>query len=131
MSRVYLGGKFDERVQIRGYMTELEKLNFVITHDWATYESKSEHPQADMAAKDVEGVKSADAVVLLMLDPEYAYRGTFSELGVALGTNKRIYIVCPDPKAKCRSNVFFHHPQVHVLASWEDVPRVLTPEKSA
>lgn len=53
------------------------------------------------------GVQNADVVIALMDDPKYPYRGTLFELGVALGLNKRVFVVTPylkfDPE-----NVFFH-----------------------
>lgn len=118
--QIYVAGKFFDRVQIRKYMDELECMGFIISHDWCTYESNSSNRRADMARLDINGVKDADIVVILMTDPKYAYRGSFTELGTALALNKTVYIICDDPKSQCCTNVFFHHPNIIHLNSWPD-----------
>jgi hypothetical protein len=118
MVRIYVAGKWSEKELIRGYMSQLIKLGHKITHDWTSYESNTANTKADMAFKDVQGVAFADVIV--MDDPKYAYRGSFTELGAALGLLKDVYIICPDKDSECRTNVFFHHPDITHAVSWEE-----------
>jgi nucleoside 2-deoxyribosyltransferase len=129
--RIYIAGKWSDKENIRKCMDEVEQLGFSISHDWCTYESNATNTKSDMAQKDVEGVLSADIVVLLLTDPTYAYRGTWSELGVCLGqsSTKKIYIVCPQENSQCRTNVFFHHPAIIHLKTWEEVIQELINQK--
>jgi nucleoside 2-deoxyribosyltransferase len=69
----------------------------------------------------LEGVKTADVVVALFTDPFYPYRGTFTELGCALGLGKCVMAVCPaycqyleigKDKPSYASNCFFHASRV-------------------
>lgn len=61
---------------------------------------------------DVDAIKEADCVLAIIDDPEYSYRGTFCELGVALGLEKKIIVYCPHEVAECKTNCFFHHPSI-------------------
>ena len=127
--KIYLAGKWTDKETIRTHMDELEFNGHKITHDWTSYEADSNNAKSDMAVKDVEGVKNADMVIILMTDPKYMYRGSFTELGVALGTGKAIYIICPDEKAECRTNVFFHHPSITHLESWNQLMNIVVNTK--
>ena len=122
--KVYVGGKFSDKKKIRAYMDRIEKMGNVITHDWTSFEYKPEDEDElfmddgcsenmEMSAKyDIEGVKDCDVFLAIFEDKDYPYRGTFTELGCALGLEKKIIIMCPEPKATCRTNCFFHHPKI-------------------
>ena len=56
-----------------------------------------------------------------MFDKDYAYRGTFTELGCAIGRNKTIIIVCPGKDDYyCQTNCFYHHPLINHVESVEE-----------
>lgn len=123
--RIYVAGKWDDKVPIQQVMGYLVSMGHTITHDWTRFEvgtnphinifdSRPHHLQhlSISAQLDIDGVRHADLVLVLMTDSKYAYRGSFSELGCALGLGKPIVMVCPDPNAYCRSNCFFHHPSI-------------------
>lgn len=99
-------------------MNQLEEIGCKITYDWTTDEA-FELDVSLNALMGVNGVLAADLVVLLFEDSNYAYRGTFTELGVAIGSGKKIYAICSDPKAKCRENVFFHHKNINHANDFE------------
>lgn len=116
MVRVYISGKFSDKEMIKTYMTQLQKFGHTITHDWTSYVSDS----SNRAFKNVEGVAFSEVVVIFMTDPKYSYRETFTELGASLGLLKEIYIICPDKNSDCMTNVFFHHPSISHIDSWEE-----------
>jgi nucleoside 2-deoxyribosyltransferase len=79
---------------------------------------RSAESQSQYAVRDVEGVASADAVVIVMDHPTYAYRGTCTELGAALGLKKSVIMVSPEREAAFKSNVCWHHPSILHVKTW-------------
>jgi nucleoside 2-deoxyribosyltransferase len=122
MTNIYVAGKWTDKDTIKKYMLELESMGHTITHDWTTFEFETKNTKPQMAFADIEGVKKADMVVILMTDPEYAYRGSFTELGAALALNKKIYLVsdAENARANYKTNVFFHHPLINHIESWSE-----------
>jgi nucleoside 2-deoxyribosyltransferase len=114
--KVYVAGKWDDRSTINTVQAELVKMGHHITHDWTSVECISKS-QADRAVLDINGVQKADAVLVLMLDETYPYRGTFTEIGCALGLNKYIVVVCPNDSYFCTTNCFYHHPMINHVAT--------------
>jgi nucleoside 2-deoxyribosyltransferase len=107
--KIYVAGKFDEKQQARGAMAQLRALGHEITYDWTQHpEEQSESNLQHAADCDLDGVLRADAVLMLLTDPLYAYRGSFTELGAALASKRPVYAVCPDANAYCRSNCFYY-----------------------
>jgi nucleoside 2-deoxyribosyltransferase len=118
--KIYVAGKWDNKNQILQKMIELEKMGHNITHKWPTVEVVQGERDAEMALHDVNGVKESELLLVLMDDAEYVYRGTFTEIGVALGLNIKTWIVCPHENAYCKTNIFFHHPNIVHFQSWDD-----------
>jgi hypothetical protein len=120
--RVYLAGKYADRVDLGAKKRELEAHRCVITHDWMTYELGERGPKqlACFAAEDIRGIATADLVVAVMTDPAYAYRGTFTELGAALGLRRQVIVVAPAGTQHFRGNVFWHHPDILHVSNWAE-----------
>lgn len=148
------------RNDIRKYLLQLEEFNsrqFEICSTWIDRETgdNTSSAQAQDAYLDIKEVLESDVLVAIMDDPEYAYRGTFSEIGCALGANKPIIIFCPgivtgvisnnekdsskadEPSKfdktqrvnyshKCMTNVFYHHPSIRHVKTWDKVFDCLT-----
>lgn len=107
-TKVYLAGKFhDEEMPSR--MKELTNKGFRITHNWTT---NKDVPLTEAAILDINGVIDSDIVIAVMDDESYAYRGTFTEIGCAIGLSKRIIIVNANPNAECVNLCFYHHPKI-------------------
>ncbi len=136
---VYVAGKWTDKESIRSRMGDVRELGHTITHDW----TKVEHTDAPdemllYAFLDVKGVLAADIFIALLEDPKYDYRGTFTELGVALGhkqapaengqlgVRKQVWVVCPNNDAYARTNVFFQHPMIDHFNSWEACCKALS-----
>ena len=108
---------------------------------------------AECSRQDVQGVLNADTILVFMTDPKYPYRGTCTEIGVAMGSNKRIIIICdgicikrdigPSDKTDqrmddsfeynfshfCMQNVFFWDHRIEHVASFGDALCLLRGEK--
>jgi hypothetical protein len=132
--KAYVAGKFMDFEKIRVVMTELKNEGIEITHDWTQNEAATENRHYDICSGedtkrmgmfgryDVEGVKSADVLVVIMDQCEYPYRGTWTEVGVALGSDIPIILYCPQPgyQNKNKNNVFFWDAQItHVKTKRE------------
>lgn len=105
---VYCAGKYnDEFMPIN--ISLIEKEGYNITYNWTL----NKHlPQSQAALNDIEGVKKCDILIVIMNDKKYEYRGTFCEVGCALGLDKRIIIVNNNKESFCTTNCFYHHPSI-------------------
>jgi nucleoside 2-deoxyribosyltransferase len=123
--KLYVAGGWKYREEIAQYAKRLEDHGHYVVSTWAGREQGIRTPQAfeQHALADIDEVSNADVLVAVMTDPEYAYRGTFSEIGCALGLNKDIIIVCPNTGKQisdtkwefdyhCQTNVFYWHPAI-------------------
>lgn len=125
--KLYIGGKWSDKEYIRSIMDRFVADGSEITHDWTAVETSSIEERKRMspadahndrrkcADLDIKGVQDADVVMLFMTDPKYPYRGTFTELGAAIGLKKPTYIVCPEydnNTYECTTNCFFHHSSI-------------------
>lgn len=124
-TKVYLAGSFIQRPQMRLRADALVQRDFVITHRWFDVaddfnpETLPEH-----ARLDIEGVRKADVVLACLELPLYTYRGTWTEVGAAIALKKKVILYCPttcgDLQNQNSNNVFFHHPDVIVVNTWEE-----------
>lgn len=130
--KLYVAGKWGDREEIDRLMDQLETRGHQITHRWTRFEQHDQGSQtlvdnlpysvdhlSHAAVFDIRGVQEAEMVLVFMTDPKYAYRGSFTEIGCALGLNKQVFVVCPDENAYCRTNCFFHHPNITCFADVE------------
>lgn len=82
---------------------------------------------ADDARLDFDGVQDADIVVLIFSVSQHAYRGTFTEMGIALGTRKKIIAVCLCD-GDYKYNPFLQLPAVKIVHSLEECWRYIADE---
>ena len=128
--RVYVAGRFGDAQRLSDLALRLEtEYGCIITHNWMTYEtvalaSDRSARSAECAEKDFNGVMSADLVFMVMDDLKYAYRGTFTELGMALAANKQVIMVT-NKDCACEQNVFWHMPSIIKRASIDEGIQVL------
>lgn len=102
MVKIYVAGSWKDRVRIRNcWIIPLQKLGHEITHDWTIMESSEKRDiqhQKLCAKKDLEGVVSADLLVVIMdnhISLDYHYRGTNFEMGAASALKIPIYLFNP------------------------------------
>ena len=93
------------------------RLPVKVTFKWPQHEHMD---MAAAAARELRGVAQCHTFVAVMTDAEYAYRGTFTELGAALALGKRVAIV-GSAKNKCATNCFWWHPDVRHFATMQEV----------
>ena len=116
---VYVIGKFEEKETVREVISELTRAGHIITHNWTQDETsglrgaeRCEH-LAWSAALDAEGVRKADAVLVLH-HPQLC--GGLVEFGMALADPKKLAVVVTafgkDPVAR-HQPIFYWLPQVH------------------
>src|SRR5690242_7454502 len=125
--RIYVAGKWADKALIRSRMTQLEALGHTITYDWTTHkENKTQQTEyATEAAADYVGVTQAQLFIAFMDDPNYAYNGTFTEMGIALGRKTPVVIVTPhlvfNPKAVAfYRNCYTSLPLVRIVGTLEE-----------
>lgn len=146
--KIYVAGKFGmgaELDAIRHVQTTLVAAGHSIAHDWTRVEGTAEQGtwpadrrrvfRALCAKLDIDGVRAADAVVVLMDDCAYSYRGTWTEIGAALGLGKRIIIIAPaalrlsegmaPPLLQAATNCFFEHESIEHVDTLEDAVKAL------
>jgi hypothetical protein len=110
-TKVFLASGWKQREFARKCMdTLVTTLGVNITRDW-TKETMS--PLQNRALGALAAVKEAQVLVAVMTLNDYEYKGTFTEIGIALGANIPVIIVSPFRKyedAICARNVYFHMP---------------------
>ncbi len=112
--KLYVAGKWNDKVFIGKQIEQLESLGYIITHNWTKIETNGVHTEEEIAgyAKgDVDGVIQADFLLTIITDIEYPYRGSCTELGVALGNNKKVFVLnlTDKPITGYHSNIFAKH----------------------
>lgn len=154
-SKIYVAGSWAQRAYLQVKMNELRKLNYVVTSDWPTFETKLDNPDdyAECSRLDIDGVVNADTVLAFMTDSIYPYRGTYTEIGCAIGSGRRIILICDgictkknrnDQKKSdermsdnfeftfshtCMNNVFFWDPRIEHVATFDDALKLMRGEK--
>lgn len=124
MPKIYVAGKFEEKVRVRQVMARLVAMGYEITHDWT--EEDATGLSGDELAKylescalaDFEGVLDADCV--LVLNHQAAF-GAMVEMGLALGWGKVVYVVEP----QIRDNIFYHLPATSGMRTFETLEKAL------
>lgn len=124
---IYVAGRWNSREQLLARAESLERQGAEITHKWMLVETKSERTSAmrgQLALDDTEGVKTADVVVVVIDNVDYPYRGTYCEIGTAIGHGVPVVMYeavdIPD-SSYVGQNIFFHHPHIHHVKSWDAV----------
>ena len=121
--KLYVAGKYADRDDIHDKIVALRKLGYKVPNDWTVVEQgdRSYPSLAEYAKFDADGVLDADIVVAFLQDPDYAYRGTYFEIGCAVATGKPVIVVGELPDGcHVKTNVFYHHPALTHVADWEE-----------
>ena len=139
ITKIYVAGSFHDKETIANYSTKLSTYGYTIVSGWINRENNLNKPMIyrKCADADFDEIDLADCVVAFLDDPKYPYRGTFTEIGYAIGKNKKVIICC---KGQCyddkennkvkftdyyMDNVFFWTSNIIHLNSVEDVGEYL------
>lgn len=129
--KLYVAGKWAHRDKLLIMANNLESLGHTITHKWMEVENhldtmdlRKTADRGQLALADTKAVEAADVMVVIIDDADYAYRGTFCEVGVAIGTGTPIVLledIDIPIGSKVDTNIFFRHPAIEHVKSWDDV----------
>jgi nucleoside 2-deoxyribosyltransferase len=107
-TRVFVATGFAQKQDGAALMDSLRKRGAVITCDWTVPTQLSREEIAD---RDEAALKTSQVLVVLMSLKDYDYKGTFFEMGFALGAGIPIILITPFTRstdAVCVKNVYFH-----------------------
>lgn len=135
--KIYVAGGWKFREKIKEIMELLdEHSDFKVISGWIARENGDFSPKAlaNDAYFDFQEIQESDVVFVVMTDPDYSYRGSFTEIGYALGIKRPVIVWCDgkirsqttvtnettgevekvdvDYTHSCMTNVFFHHPEI-------------------
>ena len=115
---VYVAGAYCDKHTVQQVQAALIKTaRCTITHDWTAATNTT---ALEDALSDERGVNRAELVVLVFSVAEHAYRGTFTEMGMALGLGKMIVALCL-VDGEYRHNPFLQLPQVHRVQTLDEL----------
>lgn len=132
---VYVAGGWPFRHDVKAVMDRFRDEGFNVVSGWIERENGINTPDAlaNDAIADIEEITRADVVFAVLTDDKYAYRGSFTEIGCAIGQNKPVIIFCPGTAKQvpdnenryeyshvCQSNVFYWHPICRHVSTLED-----------
>lgn len=120
--KLYLAGKFQEKDSIRAIATALPATH-AITAPWYDFEQadayvRSSEQSLQVGEKEMMGVVEAKYYVAIINDKQYPYKGTLTEMGIALGWNQahgfpikdRVFLITPKEYAHTNLCVALHVP---------------------
>ena len=105
--KIFVSGKFEDRLNIRYLQDELRKMGHTITEDWTYHEYSDKGYPEEYAISDIRGVIKADIFVGRFV-ADYNYKGALVEMGTALGQGK-LCVVIGHAIDSC---IFLHHPLI-------------------
>ncbi len=124
--KLYVAGNFaEDRPRCRSIAWQLERLGHVITVKW--FDTEQKDFGAHNALIDYRGVRTADALIVLM-DQERDFRGTWCEVGAAHVLGKPVYFIGDAYK---KANVFRSHPlSLNFYTDWFWTKEIALVEKA-
>ena len=108
--KFYVAGKFEDKERVRLAQNCIEAAGHEITHDWTMAKAIG---GPDEAKDDMEGVKDADALLFVNVDPGLLYAGSLVEIGMAIALDKPVYFINTQHMTR---NIFYHLPGVYSAA---------------
>jgi hypothetical protein len=123
--KVYVASAFANAPRVSALLARLQSAGLTVTHDWTTENTASLSPigralYLEKAAElDARGVRICDVFVLID-DPKC--RGAYTELGIAIGLHKRIFVL----GLLTEPNIFLRLPGITYCATEDDLLQVLS-----
>ena len=112
--RFYIGGKYEERHLVKEIAEKLVSMGFEWTCDWTEHTDLA--LSTNYAKQDIDGVLDADFTIFKK-DNNHIYKGTWVEMGAALGNYIPVYVVGHDGD----SCIFINHPLVTKFETFEEL----------
>jgi len=124
----YLIGRFSNREIISEKIKEIEQIGFNNTHNW-TDEKNYSQPKSNQVEQDINGVIKADIIIAIIDNPKYQYRGSFAEIGCALGLGKIVYLITNNCERGSVAHCFLFHKNIIRFQTWEGFINFLNSNK--
>ncbi len=93
MASFYIASKFDNKEQVLTLIKTLEKMGHTITYKWVLQPMSYMEDAPQQAQLDYLGVRTCENFVALLDKLFKPHVNTYVELGIALGSDKRIFVV--------------------------------------
>lgn len=129
--KIYVAGKWKERMQVRKIMDMFEAMGYTITCDWTKHIAPERIQKGEgcfnkdfdwaqdghqtYAQEDLDGVRNCDVIVAYMPRSDIFYKGAWIEVGIAIAFNKRVILIGNDI-----TTVFLGLPNVTVVSFKEE-----------
>ena len=113
----YIASRLENAAAVRALVAQLTSWGWVQSYDWTAHGSVQAGGEArirEVALLETRGVLRADLVIVLLPGG----RGTHTELGIALGSGKRVILVAyfgEDLDEKGRTCAFYLHSHVTIV----------------
>jgi len=134
--KIYLAARYGRRQELCAYAEELAERGHEVTSRWLKEHGgtvlddgvttrATDEDQSRFASEDVEDIEDADLLIFFAEEPGSTLGrrgGRHVELGVAIGLGIEVVVV------GARENVFHYHPNVSVVATWEEALAALQPK---
>jgi nucleoside 2-deoxyribosyltransferase len=115
--KIYVAGKWEERIYIQQLYRILKDEGHTITCDWTRHDYPKKNIEATLAkyaVDDINGVKNAE-LVIAVAENIANYRGMLVEIGAAIALDKPVIVIGKAINA-C---IFINHPKV--IIKFEDM----------
>ena len=120
----YLISKFSNRENVAERIKEVQEIGFDITHNWTEKKHYSQ-PKSDQVEQDINGVRKADIIIAIIDNPKYQYRGSFAEIGCALGLDKTVFLITNNCEKGSAAHCFLFHKNIIRFQTWDGFMKFL------
>lgn len=108
--KFYIASSFKNIESVRNAAEELKSRGFIHTYDWTNGRASSIAELEAIGSREKNAIMEADIVIILLP----AGKGSHVELGIALATDKKIFLYSPDESVNDleSTSTFYHVPEV-------------------
>lgn len=119
MMRVYVAGAYNNKTVVREVQAIVQTHGHIVTYDWTNGIDVSGIDDQRLqlrthAEADRWGVEAANLLVIVWDSPTYPYRGTCTEMGIALGKGIRIVSIDLQPPLDTEETTYRRNPFYHL-----------------
>ena len=114
----YMIGKFSTKDDIAKRIKIVEDMGLKVTHNWTLKENWT-CPKSEQVENDIKGVIDADIVIAIINNPNYHYRGSFSEIGAAIASGKTVYLITDNCEKGSVTHCFLSHKNIIRFSTFE------------
>jgi len=90
--KLYIAGSSQDLPRVKELMTRFQDAGYTLTHDWTTYFDEVPKDYTHFARLDLVGIQAAEYIIFLY-ERDLPYRGTHTELGLAISWRKPCLIL--------------------------------------